>query len=160
MKTVGCTLSKAGSITSLVCAVHCALTPLALLALPVIASHSWGGLEVLLGTVLASTTEWVLLGVVGLLAGFGLLATYPLHRDTRPAYLTGAGLTLLSIAHYWMSPGGMGEISLDIIGASLIAWAGFWNRRLCHALGCHTHPSEAHETSPGLNALPDASLGR
>ena len=34
MSTFGPKLSKAGSIASLVCAVHCAVTPLALLALP------------------------------------------------------------------------------------------------------------------------------
>ena len=139
MKTFGLTLSKAGSLASLICAVHCALTPFALLALPVIAAHSWGGLDVILGGFLAETTEWVFVGIISILAGFGLLATYPLHRDIRPAYLTAFGLMFLVIAHIWMVPSSWGEIALDVIGASLIAFAGFWNRRLCHCLGCHTH---------------------
>jgi hypothetical protein len=55
INTLGPKLSKAGSIASLVCAVHCALTPLALLALPVIAVHSWDGFDGMLGVF------WVLL---------------------------------------------------------------------------------------------------
>ena len=72
MSKLGIKLSKAGSITSLVCAVHCALTPLAILALPVIAAHSWDGLDGILGAFMAKTTEWVFVGVIGVLAGFGL----------------------------------------------------------------------------------------
>ena len=92
ISTFGQKLSKAGSIASLICAVHCAVTPLALLALPVIAAHSWDGLDGILGVFLAQTTEWVFVGVIALLAGFGLLATYPRHRDIRPAVLTYSAL--------------------------------------------------------------------
>ena len=154
------TLSKAGSITSLICAVHCALTPLALLALPVIAAYSSGELEVILGAFLAQTTEWVFLGVIGLLAGFGLLATYPIHRDARPAYLSGLGLLLLVVSHLWVIPESAGEIIMDVAGASLIAWAGFWNRRLCHCLGCHTHEEYVETLRPTLQQAADPSPGK
>ena len=160
MKTLGIKLSKAGSITSLVCAVHCALTPFALLALPVIAANSSGGLEVILGGFLAQTTEWMFVGVIGLLAGFGLLATYPVHRDVRPAYLSGVGLLILIISHLWLIPESAGEIMLDVSGASLIAAAGFWNRRLCHCLGCHTHEEKVEISSPVLNRAVDFSPGQ
>ena len=160
MSTFGPTLSKAGSIASLICAVHCAVTPLALLALPVIAAHSWDGLDGVLGVFWADTTEWVFLGVIALLAGFGLLATYPRHRDIRPAALTVLGLFVLAVSHLWVESGSGTEITLDVLGAALIAWAGFWNRRLCHHLGCHTH-EHAHESSsskieplPNLSSLP------
>ena len=155
MKTLGIRLSKAGSITSLICAVHCALTPLALLALPVIAAYSSGDLDVMLGAVLAQTTEWVFLGVIVLLAGFGLLATYPIHRDARPAYLTGVGLFLLTVSHLWLVHESTWEILLDVTGASLIAGAGFWNRRLCHGLGCHTHEERVDLSSPALERAAD-----
>ena len=151
MKTIGTSLSKAGSIASLVCAVHCALTPLALLALPVIAAHSSGSLDEILGTFLAETTEWIFVGIIGLLAGFGLVATYPLHRDMRPAFLTAFGLSLMVAAHVWVVPQSVGEIALDVAGASFIAWAGFWNRRLCHCLGCHTHEKNIEASSPSLS---------
>jgi hypothetical protein len=152
MKTLGVTLSKAGSITSLICAVHCALTPFALLALPVIAANSSGDLEVILGAYLAQTTEWVFLGVIGLLAGFGLLATYPIHRDARPAYLSGVGLVILIISHLWLVPESAGEIFLDVSGASLI--------RLCHCLGCHTHEENVELSSPALQRTADFSPGQ
>ena len=144
MSTFGPKLSKAGSIASLVCAVHCALTPLALLALPVIAAHSWDGLDGIFGVFLTETTEWVFIAIVTFLAGFGLLATYPRHRDIRPTVLTVLGLLVLAVSHLWIEPRSGKEILLDVLGASLIAWAGFWNRRLCHHLGHHTH-EHAHE---------------
>ena len=160
MSTFGPKLSKAGSIASLICAVHCAVTPLALLALPVIAAHSWDGLDGVLGVFWADTTEWVFLGVIALLAGFGVLATYPRHRDIRPAALTVWGLFVLTVSHLWVDSGSGTEITLDVLGASLIAWAGFWNRRLCHHLGCHTR-EHAHESAsskieplPNLSSLP------
>jgi len=155
MTKLGVKLSKAGSITSLICAVHCALTPLAILALPVIAAHSWNGLDGLLGGFLAQTTEWVFVGIIGVLAGFGLLATYPLHRDVRPAIVTIFGLGTLTISHLWVEPGGPIEIFLDVLGASVIAVAGFWNRRLCHHLGCHTH--EHAGSGVPIQPLPDLS---
>ena len=157
MSAFGIKLSKAGSIASLICAVHCALTPFALLALPIIAAHSWDGLDLALGGFWADTTEWVFLGVIGLLAGFGLLATYPRHRDIRPALITGSGLVLFTISHLWMESGSGHEILLDILGATLIAWAGFWNRRLCHHLGCHTHEAFEQECTPKLSSLPNLS---
>lgn len=160
MRTLGVTLSKAGSITSLICAIHCALTPLALLALPVIAAYSTGELEAFLGAVLAKTTEWVFLGVIGLLAGFGLVATYPVHRDARPAYLSALGLSFLVVSHLWLVPATAGEIILDVLGASLIAWAGFWNRRLCHCLGCHTHEKYVQTSHPALQHVADPSAGQ
>ncbi len=157
VSTFGPKLSKAGSIASLICAVHCAVTPLALLALPVIAAHSWDGLDGILGAFLAQTTEWVFVGVIALLAGFGLLATYPRHRDIRPALLTIIGLIVLVISHLWVEAGSGTEIFLDVFGASLIAWAGFWNRRLCHDLGCHTHEHADEVASSKIEPIPDLS---
>ncbi len=157
MSTFGPKLSKAGSIASLICAVHCAVTPLALLALPVIAAHSWDGLDGVLGAFWTETTEWVFLAVIVFLAGFGLLATYSRHRDIRPTILTILGILVLIVSHLWVEAGSGKEIFLDVLGASLIAWAGFWNRRLCHHLGCHTH-EHAHESgSPKIEPIPDLS---
>jgi hypothetical protein len=155
--TLGTKLSKAGSIASLICAVHCALTPLALLALPVIAAHSWDGLDGMFGAFWVDTTEWVFLGVIALLAGFGLLATYPRHRDIRPALITAGGLLVLTVSHLWIEPGGSQEVFLDVSGASMIALAGFWNRRLCHHLGCHTHEHTHQACSSKIQPLSDLS---
>lgn len=157
MSTLGPKLSKAGSIASLICAVHCAVTPLALLALPVIAAHSWDGLDGILGVFWAETTEWVFLGVIAILAGFGVLATYPRHWDFRPTILTVLGLFVLTVSHLWVEAGSGKEIFLDVLGASLIAWAGFWNRRLCHHLGCHSHEHAHEAASSKIEPLPDLS---
>ncbi|MEX0829759.1 MAG: MerC domain-containing protein [Nitrospirales bacterium] len=139
MTSFGLRLSKIGSLASLVCAIHCALTPIALLSLPFILAHSSGEWHGIPGMVFGENTEWLFLGGIGLLAGFGLLATYPVHRDKRPAYVSGIGLGLLLISRVWMDHQSPGEIALDITGACVIAWAGFWNRRLCHCVGCHPH---------------------
>jgi len=157
INTLGPKLSKAGSIASLVCAVHCALTPLALLALPVIAAHSWDGLDGMVGAFWADSTEWMFLGVIVLLAGFGLLATYPRHRDIRPAFITAGGLLVLIVSHLWIESGSNQEVFLDVTGASMIALAGFWNRRLCHSLGCHTHEHVHQTCSSKIQTFPDLS---
>lgn len=157
MSTFGPKLSKAGSIASLICAVHCAVTPLALLALPVIAAHSWDGLDGVLGIFWAEMTEWVFLAVIVLLAGFGLLATYPRHRDIRPTIVTVIGIFILLVSHLWVEAGSLNEIVLDVLGASFIAWAGFWNRRLCHHLGCHTHEHSHESVSQEMEPIPNLS---
>ena len=137
MSTIGVKLSKAGSMISLVCAVHCALTPLALLALPLLAAQYGGVFEGVFGTVFSHSFEWVFLGVIVVIAGFGVLATYPVHGNRRPAMLTLMGfLTLLSV-RILVEPGTSVEISGDLLGASMIAWGGFLNRSLCHCHGCH-----------------------
>ncbi len=160
MTALGSKFSKAGSIASLICAVHCALTPVALLALPVLAAHSWDGLEGVMGAFWAETTEWVFLAIIGLLAGFGLLVTCPLHKDFRPAWLTGLGLAVLVVSHTWVQAGSSTEILLDVSGATLVAWAGFWNRRLCHQIGCHSHGDEKEACCSTMGSLSEVSANR
>jgi len=137
MSTLGVRLSKAGSMISLICAVHCALTPLVLLALPLLAAQYGGALEGLFGAVFSHSFEWVFLGVIVVIAGFGVLATYPVHGDRRPAMLTVVGFLILLSTRFFVEPGTSLEISGDLIGASIIAWGGFLNRSLCHCHGCH-----------------------
>ena len=137
MSTLGVRLSKAGSMISLVCAVHCALTPLALLALPLLAAQYGGALEGIFGAVFSHSFEWVFLGVIVVVAGFGVLVTYPVHSDRRPAALTVFGFFILFLVRLFIEPSTSLEISGDLIGASLIAWGGFLNRSLCHCQACH-----------------------
>ncbi len=153
MSTLGARLSKAGSMISLVCAVHCALTPLALLALPLLAAQYGGAFEGVFGVVFSHSFEWVFLGVIVVIAGFGVLATYPVHGDRRPAMLTIAGFLVLLSTRLFAVPGTSLEIFGDLLGASIIAWGGFLNRSLCHCHGCHEEDndgvfSEGGETRP------------
>jgi len=75
--------------------------------------------------------------VIVVIAGFGVLATYPVHGDRRPAMLTITGFLVLLSTRLFAEPGTSLEISGDLIGASIIAWGGFLNRSLCHCHGCH-----------------------
>ena len=143
MSTLGARLSKAGSVISLVCAVHCALTPLALLALPLLAAQYGGAFEGIFGAVFSHSFEWVFLGVIVVVAGFGVLATYPVHSDRRPAMLTVFGFFILLSVRFFIETGTSLEISGDLIGASIIAWGGFLNRSLCHCNGCHDKDEES-----------------
>ena len=143
MSTLGSRLSKAGSVISLVCAVHCALTPLVLLALPLLAAQYGGALEGIFGAVFSHSFEWVFLGVIVVVAGFGVLATYPVHSDWRPATLTVFGFFILLFVRFFIETGTSLEISGDLIGASIIAWGGFLNRSLCHCNGCHDKDEES-----------------
>ncbi|MDD9819703.1 MAG: MerC domain-containing protein [Nitrospira sp.] len=140
MIAAGVKLSRAGSIISLICAVHCALTPVALLALPFLAAH-YGISSGAFGVVFSPATEWVFLGVIIIVAGFGVLVTYPVHRDRRPAVLTVAGFIVLLFVRLCLETGSTVEIAGDLIGAASIACGGWINRVLCRCHGCHETPS-------------------
>ena len=160
MPELGVRLSKAGSMISLICAVHCALTPIALLALPLLAAQYGGVLEGLFGAVFSHSFEWVFLGVIVVVAGFGVLATYPVHGDRRPAMLTVVGFLILLSTRLFVELGTSLEISGDLIGASIIAWGGFLNRSLCHCHGCHDEDADAVFAEGGEPNSATASTGR
>lgn len=148
MTNVGVRLSKAGSMISLVCAVHCALTPFALLALPLLAAQYGGAVEAGFGMVFSHSFEWVFLGVIVVIAGFGVLATYPVHGDGRPAILTMTGFLMLLSVRLFVEEGSTLEITGDLLGASIIAWGGFLNRSLCRCRACHEDTTAHGEPSP------------
>jgi len=148
MSSLGVRLSTVGSIISLVCAVHCALTPLALLVLPLLAAQYGGAFEAVAGLVFSSSAEWVFWSVIVVFAGGGVLVTYPLHRDSRPVTFTMAGfLTLLSV-RLVVGEGSSLELAGDLIGASLIAWGGFVNRSLCRCHVCHERDDKTEDSRP------------
>ncbi len=137
MNSLGNRLSLVGSYASLACAIQCALTPIVILALPFLSTHVSSEWNVFLSSILGEATEWLFLVAICLFGGFGLLTTYSIHQDKRPAYLSALGLFLLLFARLQLDHGSTGEIMMDVLGASLIAGAGFWNRRLCQCLGCN-----------------------
>lgn len=137
MSALGARLSTVGSIISLACAVHCALTPLALLALPLLAVQYGGAFEAVVGSVFSPSTEWVFLGVIVVVAGGGVLATYPVHRDHRPAMFTIAGFLILLSVRFFVGEDSSLELAGELIGATLIAWGGLMNRSLCRCHACH-----------------------
>ncbi len=148
MTQLGVRLSRAGSIISLVCVVHCALTPLALLVVPLLAAQYGGAFEDVVSSVFSDSTEWVLLGVILMIAGGGVLVTYPVHRDRRPATLTMAGFLLLLSMRLVAGEGSSLELTGNLIGASLIAWGSFMNRSLCRCHPCHARDEKTKAPEP------------
>ena len=136
MNSIGNRLSEIGSYASLACAIHCILTPIVIVALPVFTTHLSAEWSAVLNTILGEATEWFFLWMICLFGGFGLLTTYSIHQDKRPGYLSALGLLLLLLARLTTDHLSTGEITLDVLGAGLIAWAGFWNRRLCQCTSC------------------------
>ena len=87
-------------------------------------------------------------GVIVVIAGGGVLVTYPMHRDGRPAMFTMAGfLTLLSV-RLVVGEGSSLELAGDLIGASLIAWGSFVNRSLCRCHPCHARDDKTEASQP------------
>ena len=148
MSSLGMRLSTAGSIISLACAVHCALTPLALLALPLLAAQYGGVFSAVVDSVFSDSTEWVILGVILVIGGGGVLVTYPVHRDRRPATLTMAGFLLLLSIRLVAGEGSSLELTGTLIGASLIAWGSFMNRSLCRCHPCHARDDKTEASEP------------
>ena len=138
MNSLSNRLSQVGSYASLACAIHCALTPIVIVALPFLTTYLSTEWTAVLSMFLGEATEWFFLGMICLFGGFGLLTTYSIHQDKRPGYLSALGLFLLLLAKLTTDHLSTGEITLDVLGASLIAWAGFWNRRLCQCSSCKT----------------------
>lgn len=148
MSSLGMRLSTLGSIISLACAVHCALTPLALLALPLLAAQYGGAFSGVVDSVFSPEMEWVLLCFVVVIAGGGVFVTYPVHRDHRPAMLTLAGFVTLLTANVVVGEGSSLELAGDLIGASLIAWGSFMNRSLCRCRPCHARDDKTKAPEP------------
>jgi len=83
-------LDLLGAFTALLCAVHCALLPLAVSLLPLV------GLNFLTG----EGVEWMLLLSSAILAGTSLRSGYLRHRSRRPLALLSGALALMILGHY------------------------------------------------------------
>jgi prepilin signal peptidase PulO-like enzyme (type II secretory pathway) len=115
-------LERLGTGLSLVCAVHCAATPLLLGALP------------FLGHQLAEA-HWLEAGIIGLAACIGYLTlgfSFQRHRRPLPLLLLTLGLVLLVIGHMVLPHEATTGITL--VGALMLAGAQLLNRR--YPVGC------------------------
>lgn len=100
----------------LACAIHCALTPVLVAAMPALA--------------LSRTAELALFGASGFLATWATLSGTRVHRDARPAITVGAGLTSWGAQLLAAAPPA-GEAGLA--GAAAVTAVGLlWNARLRH----------------------------
>jgi MerC mercury resistance protein len=103
-------------LASLACAVHCALMPLVLSALPLVLHDE--------------RLEW---GLVGLSAGLGvgsLTRGYRKHRRALALGVLGLGLALLVSGRFAEEVGANAGLGLVVLGGLLVALAHFLNHRL------------------------------
>jgi hypothetical protein len=117
-----------GVSASIACAIHCAVLPLFLTALPLF------GWEIL-------HNPWFEGGMIALAGGVGAGALYhgykKHHRRWSPAMLFGAGFTCLILKEVFHTY----HVWLLIPAVLFIVWAHYLNLR-------HTHPAAAKATTP------------
>jgi hypothetical protein len=122
--TTGGRLDRAGVVASLVCALHCALTPMLIGLLPLAG----------LGLLADERTEWVFIAAAFVIGALSLLPSYA-RRHRRPlplvVFTLGAGL-ILGVR---LVGGEESKFEIPAVagGALLIAAAHLVNHRLCLA---------------------------
>lgn len=105
----------------LICAVHCIVTPLLILALPALAP--------------AESVERGILVGSALLAGLSLRTSLPVHRDRRVLAPVGLGLGVWAVSELHILPEAFHAV-WTTIGSLLLALGLFWSARLRHRVTC------------------------
>ena len=109
-------------ISSISCAVHCALMPLLLPLLPLL-GIAWLADE---------RVEWLLVGTSALIAWFALGRGYVRHRQLLPSAVVACGLACIVCGRVLHFGGGRFEIACFVVGGAAIATA----HRLNHVASC------------------------
>jgi hypothetical protein len=113
---------------SLICAIHCIFFPIIVIALPTVASLGLDG-EVF--------HRWILIGVIPIsVMALGLGCKK--HKSYRIMTLGLAGLAILIVAGWFGHDlfGELGEKSLTLLGACIVASGHILNHRLCQQSQC------------------------
>ena len=119
-----------GVITSLACAIHCALLPLVLTTLPVF------GINIIHN----SFFEWGMISLAFLVGSFSLFHGYiKQHRSFLPLAIFSMGFIFLVLKQFFSSF----EYSFLAIAVAFIISAHFYNYRLCHQSKCAS-PGHKH----------------
>lgn len=127
---------------SLLCAIHCLVTPLAAVMLPSIAALSLDD-EVY--------HVWMLIAVLPLSA-YALTMGCTKHKRYRLLLIGSAGLLLLGVAAFLAHDllGRAWEILLTLVGAGIIALGHFFNFRLCQQHGACGCPDTTEQLSTSV----------
>jgi hypothetical protein len=131
-RKAGRNLDTLGMTASLLCAVHCALTPAAMALLPM-AGLGFPGVE---------ATEYGLVGLSATLGIVSLTLGYRRHRSGRALGALSGGLTLLTLGRVTEACGveAVGVVSA-VAGGCVVAVAHIMNRRLYRACSlCRQRP--------------------
>ena len=117
-----------GISLSLLCAIHCALTPLALIFLPVMIGKTYDG----------PGFHWVLALLIVPIGLRAFITGYRHHKRTRVFFLGLPGLVIVGIIPLVFSKSLLPwqESILMIVGSSLLISAHWYNRRSC---SCEIH---------------------
>ncbi len=125
-RSAGARLDRTGAIASFACAIHCALMPLLVTALPLL------GLSFLA----SEPVEWALLACSALLGTLALWVGYRQHRAGWMFGVLGVALVLL-VGGRVAEEGGI-EVwgqALMVLGGLAMMSAHLINRKLCRACG-------------------------
>ena len=122
-------LDQAGMTASLLCAVHCALMPLAITLLPLL------GLSFLAD----SRMEWALVVLAAVLGTTSLTVGYRQHRSTNALRVLFAGLAILVAGRLFETYAvGQWAVGVVVAGGVIIAIAHSINLRLSRTCECHS----------------------
>lgn len=144
MKRVQVLMDKTAIGVSIVCAIHCALLPIALVALPVLAATPLGD-ELFHRALLVGMLP---LSLVALAMGCRK------HKNRNVVLSGWAGLVVLTFTALFGHDvlGESGERIATIIGAAIIACGHIQNHRLCCTHHCHLQgPARADLTDALMN---------
>ncbi|MEJ7586001.1 MAG: MerC domain-containing protein [Ferruginibacter sp.] len=112
-----------GIVTSVACAIHCALLPLLVSSLPVF------GINI----VHNSFFEWGMIGLAFIVGSYSLLHGYAKHhRSLIPVFIFSAGIICLLLKQFFHPV----ENWFLALAVPLIIGAHYYNYRLCHHSKC------------------------
>jgi len=121
-------LDRAGMSASLACAVHCAVLPLLLAALPAIG----------LAWLDSPWVDWTMVGLAATIAIRAHRGGFAVHRRCLPVAVAVAGLSII-VTTICVLKGTASQHYLQASGAVVVASSHFLNRHLCRNCGaCST----------------------
>lgn len=119
----GAALDRLGIAASVTCAVHCAVLPLLLMALPLIDG----------GWLVSERSAFALIGLVAAVGSLALTLGFRAHRRWAPVALGAMGIGLLLIGELAEDRVGGFGVAIGLGGSAVMVGAHFANRRLCAA---------------------------
>ncbi|PZR09321.1 MAG: hypothetical protein DI536_22325 [Archangium gephyra] len=115
-----------GQVLSAVCAVHCVTTPLFVVLAPAAASVLGGAHPILLALVIG-------------VALWAFIPGYRCHHDKRVLGLALGGITFLAVAAFVFHSSLVVETALSLVGAAMMMFAHWLNRKLLREAHTHAH---------------------
>lgn len=116
-------LDRVGIVLSVVCAIHCALTPILVAVAPFLFTSEF-----------EFRTKAVLLSLATVALGWG----YVTHRSYKPIVWLGAALAAFGVGE-WLGHGEWFEVVATVMASIALIMAHFTNARACRVAAPHGH---------------------